>query len=299
MPNSIPTNQNADEYFRLLEARQELWQRAEGWQKFQLFTVVAIPIAGAILALNFPEHRLSISLGAVCIALVDALFIDRRYRAAIKKAAKASEHFDIKLFELPWNRLAAGAPLQAEELREATKAWRKKPSERELKDWYPVRVGDAPLQLARVLCQRTNLFYDSALRRSYSHSLFGVLLALAIGVVGFGIWRELSINNLLLGFLLPLSPLVIFALRDSLRQVDAAAANDQIKGEAEKVVVSVIEGHCTPDECFQSSRELQAAIFARRSSNPLIIPGFYDLRRPALEEQMNDGAEEWLQRAGM
>lgn len=299
MSNSIPADQNADECFRLLEARQELWHRAEGWQKLQLVLVVLVPIIGAVFAMLLPDQRLHISLGAVGIALLDAVWIDRSYRAAIKKAAKASEHFDTKLLELPWNRLAAGPPLPAEELREATKAWRKRGSERVLKDWYPVRVGDAPMPLARVLCQRTNLFYDSALRRSYSRSVFIALASIGVGILAFGLLREASINSLLLAFLLPISPLAIFSLRDSLRQIDAAAVNDQIKVEAEKVVERVIQGQCSPEECFQSSRELQAAIFVSRASNPLIIPGYYDWQRPRLEEQMKDGAEEWLSRAGL
>lgn len=299
MLNSIPDDQNSEEYFRLLEARQELWRRSEGWQKIQLGVVVLLPIVGAIIALLLPASRSVVSLGALALALLDALVLDRRYRAAIKKAAKASEHFDVQLFRLPWNRLAAGDPLQAEELAEATRAWRQKPSKRKLKDWYPVRVGDAPLPLARVLCQRTNLFYDSALRRSYSNALTIVLALVALSALGLGLLCGMSVNNVLLAIVLPLSPLIVFALRDGFRQSDAAAANDQIKREAEKLVESVIEGQCAPDDCFQASRELQAAIYARRSANPLVFPGYYDLRRAALEVQMNDGAEEWLKRAGV
>ena len=39
-------------------------------------------------------------------------------------------------------------------------------NESKLRDWYSDIDDTAPLVLARIVCQRTNLWYDSSLRRS-------------------------------------------------------------------------------------------------------------------------------------
>ncbi len=58
-------------------------------------------------------------------------------------------------------------------------------NESKLRDWYSDIDDTAPLVLARIVCQRTNLWYDSSLRRSYGKLLvwFVVLVVVLLIVV--------------------------------------------------------------------------------------------------------------------
>ncbi|MBB3034747.1 S-4TM family putative pore-forming effector [Alteriqipengyuania lutimaris] len=294
----IAGRQNKEPYFGLLQARQWLWKIAERWLVIQMVAVIPVPIIGAIIALSVPEHRASVAVGAILLTLLDALFIDRRYRHAVKVAAKASEAYDTKLFKLPWNELAAGPKLQPEQITSARRTWDEKRSSDQLIDWYPTSVDNAPFHVARLICQRVNVTYDSALRMIYSQILFWGAILVALALTGIALLSDASLSEVLLSYLFPIAPLLIFAIREGFRQRDAAEANQQIRNAAQAVVEDVIERGCTAEECTHKSVQLQAAIYTRRALNPLVAPGLYGLFRNKLEKDMNEGADHWLREGG-
>lgn len=118
-----------------------------------------------MLALAAPDVRPYTAALALLVALVDVTLLDRVQRARLKLAAKIGEAFDCEVLSLPWNRFVAGRPAEPETVAEAASAWRG--GDETLVDWYPAAVGRAPLHLARIICQRTNLWYDAKLRRHY------------------------------------------------------------------------------------------------------------------------------------
>ncbi len=161
-------------------------------------------------------------------------------------------------------------------------------NESKLRDWYSDIDDTAPLVLARIVCQRTNLWYDSSLRRSYGKLLvwFVVLVVVLLIVVA-------SLRNLpFLDFVAvaaTLSPAVIWATRESYRQLDAADSVETIMGEAERLLEQVKTGGCSDAERERRSREFQDAIYGRRVANPLILPLIYWVRRPEMEKRMKAG----------
>jgi hypothetical protein len=297
-PNpNITTEQLLPENYRLLQARQQLWDDAVWWQVAQFLLVVVAPLGGALLAAFDPALRPLVGAIAVGLSLADVSYFDRRYRAAIKLAARASEQFDVALFHLPWNKLSAGNPLSPEETDSAVRKWVRKHPKEEVKAWYSTSVSKVPLHLARVICQRTNVAYDSALRRNYATVLLTVALVISGGIFAAGFARSTELDDLVMSALVPVSPLLIWALREFFRQKDAAAANDAIRAEADMVLEQVISGSCDEPTCTSHSVRLQAALFVRRSTNVLIFPGLYRWRRENLEKDMNAGADHWVSRA--
>ncbi|MDR3470374.1 MAG: S-4TM family putative pore-forming effector [Devosia sp.] len=295
--NRIPEQQNSEPMLQLMRARSAIYADATTYQVVQLIGTVLIPVLGAILGLLWPPARPYVATISLVIALLDAVWVDRAQRLALKRAARVSERFDTQLFGLPWNAFVAGDPLSAEEISEEAGRWRK--GDAKLVDWYAKSVGKAPLHLARIICQRTNLWYDGSLRRAYGRWLvFGAAL-ISLGLLVAGALSSLSFLNLVVTVLVPVAPMLLWAIRESHRQSDTAASLEIVRKAAEALFDRAASDECGESECTARSREFQDAIFARRSANPLVFPLVYNLLRSKMEKQMNVGADALLAKAGI
>jgi hypothetical protein len=289
--NKIPENQNMDRFQRVMRAKSQIYVEAVRLQVLQFAVTVVLPVMGACVAVLSATTRPYVAFAALFVTVLDVLWLDRSQRQRLKTSAKMAEAFDCGVLELPWNGFAAGKPVDAETIDAAARAWKGDPQK--LLDWYPKIVGSAPLHLARIICQRTNLWYDSRLRRRYGKWL--VIFALEITLLLF--IAALAMNLSMLDFVAVIttaSPVLIWAIRENFRQADAADAIEILKGEAETLFERAKTGQCGHSQCEQRSREFQDAIFARRAMNPLIFPLIYRRMRPEMELQMNAGAEALL-----
>lgn len=296
MGNSIPTEQNSPPFLRLLRARSQIYSEAVRLQWAQLILTVLAPVLGAIAGMACPDTRPWVAVSALAITICDVSWLDRAQRLKLRLAAKISEQFDCELLKMPWNPFIAGKRIDPEAIESAARAWKK--GDDKLVDWYPPSTGAADLHLARIVCQRANLRYDSRLRRSYSVLLVAVS-AIIFGILfAIGLVLRLSLMDFAVTILTPAAPTMIWAIRDFYRQRDAAEALEFIKAEAEAVWEQAIAGGCREDICASRSREFQDAIYGRRTTNPLLFPFIYYFLRPGLETEMNAGAAELLKAIG-
>lgn len=296
--NEIPVRQNTERSIELLRARKQVYAAAERFQIAQLLMVVALPIVAAVFGLAMPEYRAHVALLALIATLTDLLFLDRLQRTKLKLAAKLSELFDHEVLELPWNEFVVGRRPDPETVVGEARRWQG--GDDRLRDWYaPREIGHAPLRLARIICQRENLWYDSNLRRRTGAALVWAACAVGVVLLAAGIVGGLSFADFVLTILVPGAPLVIWALRESFRQQDAAEALEQIKMAAEQLWSTALQGSLPGAELDARSREFQDAIYARRSSNPLPVPFVYSLVRTGMEVEMREGAAERLEQIGV
>jgi hypothetical protein len=294
---SVVDRQNSPRGIKLLRARSSTYRRAARMQKVQLWLAVLAPFVGSVLGILISGVRPYVAAVSLVITLLDVALIDRLQRNQLKLAARICEVFDTEVLQLPWSNHAAGAPPTPEQIDEAADSWRS--GETELRDWYPVAVARAPIHLARVICQRTNLWYDSELRRRYSGILLSVVIGALVILFAGGLVAKINLVDFVATVLTPAAPMLLWALRDFYRQRDTADAQAAARAELEQLWKLVVSKQCEADECLSRARELQNTIFTRRSTSPLIFPGLYSRLRPGLEGQMNVGAEELLAQAGI
>jgi len=294
--NQIATVQNTEPFLKLLRARSQLYIESGHFQQVQFVSTVCLPFVAGLIGIFYEALRPFVATLTLIITVVDTTYIERALRRRLKVAAQVCERFDCDLYGLPWKVLVAGKPVDPEEITKAARSW--KNGDAKLVDWYPETVHRAPLEFARFVCQRANLWYDSALRRGYANALYiGAGVALVI-LATTALVRGLDLMNFILS-IIPAAPLMIWAIREGLRQMDAAGANDILKGEVETAIQSYIAGSLDGQAATQYARDIQNGIFQRRvGTNPLLVPQLYHWRRSGMEEQMNEGAEALLKRAG-
>lgn len=291
--NQITVLQNEESQLKLLRARTEIYARASRILVTQLTLTLLLPALGALLVVFMPAARPHVAALALAIAALDVLFLDRRQKLLIKRAAKIGESFDCAVLGLPWDQFNAGEPLEVEDIHAAARAYAQRHDDRLLRDWYPLAVAEAPLHLARIMCQRTNLRYDSQLRRSYS-AIILVLVGLIVGLLLLsGLAQDLRLTDWVLT-MAPASPVLTWAGREYYRQTDTADALENDMRAAKALWSKALAGECDDQFCLSQSREFQNSIFYRRSSSPLIIPLLYGIKRLQLEDDMNEAATNFL-----
>lgn len=292
MKNKITAIQDAEPQLRLLRARTQIYADATGLMLAQLCVSVGIPVVGALTTLVYPDARIYFAAIALLYLVFDPVWIDRTYKGLLKRAAKVCERFDVAVLEMNWNQFVVGDPVETEDIHQAAKRYGQK-RDAELRGWYPADVGDIPLHFARLICQRTNLRYDSQLRRNYSNYLISGLAVVAILVGIVSLVRNDSFAQWVLTLTL-LAPLLSWALREFYRQRDTADQLEALMKAAKKLWAEALSGQLSEEDCADRSRELQDAIYARRVSSSLIVPIVYWLSRARLEDEMNDAAADFL-----
>lgn len=291
--NDIPARQNEPGQIRLRKAIWAAFDFARGVVVLQAILAVLVPLAGAGVTIFAPQTRPWVAAIAMLVILLDAMGLDRWQKKLMKLGARLSEAFDCRVLDLPWDAFTAGAEPSPEDVRRAEKRYERRGLKAALEDWYPVSVGEVPLHLARLICQRTNLHYDSSLRRSYSSALrriavaVPVLLVLATGMV------TNKITDFLL--LLPIvTPLIAWCLREAYRQQDTADVLETLMSQARTLWSDALANRGEDDRLAARTREFQSAIFTRRSTATPILPGVYASRRADLEDEVRAAATDFL-----
>lgn len=291
--NQIPALQNEEAHVVLMRARQWTYVVAQRLLIMQMLLTILVPVVGAVWSVCQPAIRPYFAAGALIVLLVDAIFVDREYKKLIKQGANIGEKFDCEVLSLPWNRFVVGEEPEAEDVRTASRQWSKCHDDAKLRDWYPVAAGKMPLALGRIICQRTNLRYDSKLRRSYGKIILSVACAVSLGLFIAGLSQDLSFTAWVLTFI-PAMPLLQWVGREFYRQKDAADQLEELWKKATSFWNRALAGECDANECVQESREFQNAIYLRRATSPMVLPYLYNFKRLTLEDEMNDAAQDFL-----
>ena len=286
----ISTTQNLLPNIQLLAAQRYLYSYAKRLSVIRPLLAGATLIVGSVAGALWTEAQPWAALAGIIVALLNGICLDSLQDRFRKDAANIQEDFDCNVLNLPWNEVLAGRRPAAEEVHEAAKkdrSARKAP----LENWYPDIIDSLPLHQARVICQRTNCWWDSKLRRRYR-----IIVLIALGLISalalfLGLLTEMNLQKFVLVVAAPLLPTLLWGMREAQSQGDTAATLDRLKCLGENLWKGVVQGEMVEPEATSRSRELQDAILLHRRTNPFVFDWIYRQLRRDYEEQMNVGAE--------
>lgn len=287
---SIQTEQNKPERLELLRAQRLFYGRAKRYQWTFAVLAVLLPAIGVLFGEHFPEIRPLLGLASIFILLLEVGIFLPLQRKDCKRAARVQEQFDTEVLKLDWNRLVAGSQVDAEDIRDITSKPMKDAERTSLQNWYETAISKLPLPVGRLLCQRTNVAYDTRVRATYAFTLLGVAALLTMVLVVIGVYRKTGMDEFILAMALPALPLVSYLLRECRKQFDTIETLDGIRTEVERVWQRALAG-ATTLELTVSARALQDAIYRHRASNPLVFDWFYNRLRNKLEDRTRHGVE--------
>lgn len=296
--NEIEKIQNQPEMVKIVRAFIVMYNRSKQYQAIVLMLTMLLPVLGGIAAVFGPDLKPFIAILALSFGFIDALLIDRSHKVRMKTAAKLQEQFDCGVLSIEWNKFLVGRQVDPEEVDRESSCKLSASDEKRLTDWYPTVVKELPMHLARIICQRTNLWYDRELRTRYRNIISWSVVLIVIVSVVISSATDLTMTSFIITVLMPISPALNWTIREYYRQTDAMRTLENLKSEIEKLWDKAL-GNATIEEVTEASRELQDAIFAHRASSPLIFNWLYKPMRPKMESNMNSGAEYWVKQAKM
>jgi len=285
MANNIPNRQNEESALRQLAASRRFYGWAKRALAAQLLFVIFIPGCLLVTEMFVPAFKVWAAFIGLLIAIVDIALVDWLKDHFQSKGASVQEVFDCDLFDLRPSALEADLPD-----REDFYAVPTGPRRNFLENWYPVEVGELPLFVARVACQRTNCWWDAKLRRFYRNGLLA-LGAITITLIAItALTLHLRFDDVVLALIAPMLPFILWAFRQSREQNEAAKRADRLKLFGDGLWRAVIARRIGPDEAATESRLFQSEIYQRRRRSPMIFDWFYWMFRNRFEEQMQHGA---------
>ncbi|MGH9891052.1 MAG: S-4TM family putative pore-forming effector, partial [bacterium] len=269
--NDIAARQNDGQFLEFQAAKNWLYDRARLVSRVQAWLAVVGPLVLATVKLVDPGFSPWAALYAVFALLLEPELDDLQERLR-SHAARVQERFDRELFGLPWPTGAIGPQPSDEDVRRWGRRYRARMST--WKDWYPPQVSNLPLAVARLACQRTNGFWDSALRDRYATGLSWAGLIVVGAVLVAGLARGMTVLEMVtLGVFL--TPVFRWLQRTARRQRSSATSRRRLFEWAISLCEDWQSGRVSDESLTLQAAEIQRETFEQRKTSPMIPRWLY------------------------
>jgi hypothetical protein len=278
--HDIAVRQNDARLLEFQAAKNWLYDRARLVLRVQAWLSVVGPLVLAAVKLIEPGFSPWAALYAVFALVVEPELDDLQERLR-SHAARVQERFDRELFGLPWPTSSIGPQPSDEEVRRWGRRYRARMSA--WKDWYPPQVGNLPLAVARVACQRTNGFWDSVLRERYATGLSWTGRAVVAAVLVAGVARGETVLEMVT-LVVFLTPVFRWLQRTTRRQRSSATGRRRLFEWTTRLCEAWRSGTISDEDLTLQAAEIQRETFEQRKASPM-IPRWLYLRSRAENEE--------------
>lgn len=282
--NQICEKQNEKENIDLLAAQRYLYSNSKHIFYLRI-AIASIFLLTGLIQISEPGPKSFLALASIAYLFLDMFVLEKFEKSGKLKAAKIQELFDANVLDLPWNSIMIPHKPDYETVCEASKGYRNKVSDvGNLFDWYSTSVCNLDGQMARALCQRSNIAWDTNQRRVFAGALIVVITVMFIASLGLAMIWELTVNQFILQVLLPLLPAFNILLRQILSHLETGKRLEHLKNCADNLIE--IAKNNREESTDVQARLLQNEIFDHRRTCPLIPNWVYFLLRGRMERQM-------------
>lgn len=301
--NSIVELQNKPTAIKQLAAQAALYSTAKTLFAVQLFLSVPVVIFVAFAALALDKEWFGLAkqdiapyVGALgmCLALLDTLFFNPTISYLREKAATIQQWFDSAVLNLPWNEIAYGKRPDQEDIEFWAKRNQRLMDLGKYNDWYRPEVHDLPPEVARLVCQRANCWWDMQLRRRYNLFVGIVGIGLFGTLVGISLALDVSTTSFFSLVLAPFLPFVATAPKLVLDNRDAISRLETMKSAVEDGWSRVLGNSYNNDDLTSAARDIQSGIYNNRHRNPLIFDWLANWLKPQNEELQRQTTQRYV-----
>lgn len=294
---SINQKQNLDSQIEMLAAQRNLYSSAKTVIGTQMILAGPVAVIATLLAIYCPDLKNYVALWGITVLVLDQVILSPYQKKLRGLGALVQEAFDSKVLNIEWNGIKVGAGPEPELIHEQAQKFGKDAEKLdELKNWYPVAVQQLPESWGSIICQRTNVWWDSKLRRRYANTVLIILILLAIGLIWFAFSQSLNFTDFVMKMVIPMAALYRLGVTQFIEHRDAADRLDKLKDHAETLWSDAIKG-ASIEVLKVNSRRLQDEIYEGRKRNPPVFDAIFKIFRNDHEDQMNKGAMAFIQEA--
>ena len=297
MVSTILTRQNEPRQLDRLASQRALYSRAKDWFILNVVVFGAVPVVLTALGIWDETYRPMSPVVGLIMVFIDALLLTPYIKKLKESAARIQEAFDGYVLELPWSPIKAGKQEALEVEKEWSDHYRPNAHKHSpLVDWYTPAVHGLPIHLARIVCQRENIYWDGQLRRYLCRWLLGAIIVITASFLVIGVIKGMLLVDLLRYVVVPLAPALIVGIRHWKEQIDSADRLDKLRDHLDVMWKEGLAG-ASPDAMAIQSRVLQDEIFDHRKRSVPIFDWLFERFRDKFEERAYHTAEHMMKEA--
>lgn len=281
--NNIFNRQNEKGNIELLVAQRFLYTRSKRYFLIRMFGSLFFAIFGPILITSKDNLGFYLSFVAVFYLIAEIFILKRLETAKKEDATKIQEFYDTKVLDIEWNDVAAGEKPTPENIQNALKKFPNGAYPNSLFNWYFNKDYNIPATFGQLLCQRSNVSWDSNLRRNYAYTLTAILILIVITCACLAIHFSTS-TGMSFYFLASILPLFIFLLEQIIDNIECSQRLERLREKTDSLLEKFNSDRTST--MTTEIRSLQNEIFHHRKSSPLILDWIYNKLRNNHQKQM-------------
>ena len=282
----IQTKQNDPGNLLHFAASRHWYRLAKLAADTQTLIAVCVPLACALIAAWFksPDTKVWTTFAALSATLLEVAVLDNVQRSRRTKGAVEQEVFDCVVLKLKWSAGLAGAKPEHESSAGAARAsFNAYPALNGFRNWYPPEVSQLPHHLGRFACQRGNAWWDATERNDYARILRWLSIVVAAIVVVIGLARNTKLGDLVATVYAPLSPLVVWGIKEHQRHAASSELSIRLYSEGGKALDQALSGLIDQAEAELRSRDIQNGIFQKRATAPFVPNWAKSRQKPSIK----------------
>lgn len=285
---TIFTRQNEPQNIDRLAAQKQLYIEAKKAFIFMVFLAVPLTVTLAFVKIGFALFGIDITafvnVYSVGVVISELLLVNVVINGYKTDAAKIQEQFDCNVYQLDWHRIVVGKKPKQETINKYAAKLKKSGADlNKLYDWYPTELAAKDHLTAVLLCQKTNLNYDQAIRNYFKKLVYKISLAVFLLLVISALFFNYSFWDFVVKLFMSCLPVFAVGIKIILDQ-NKAIETASILAES---IESILENNQIQ---VQDIRSVQDKLFANRKESGLIPEKLYDKIRQRLEDEMHRNA---------
>lgn len=289
MQNQIVQQQATSMCFKLLAAQRALYSHAKQILAAQLVlgVPVVVVIALVIVAMDkqwfgLPKADLAWLVGAssLLFVLLDLLVWNPLISRRRDLAARIQQRFDAEVLGIRWEETLYGALPDPEDIELWADTYtRGAGSLSDFNGWFRPEVAALPMDVARLVCQRANCWWDMDLRRRYNVAVYLSGVLVLASVVALALTLDFNSKTFFAYVIAPLLPFVSVGPKLILDNNDAIVRLQTMKLALESAWGRILNGTLSSDELVWISTCVQIGIYNHRRNSPLVFDWVHNRAR--------------------
>jgi hypothetical protein len=297
MSLDLKNRQNTERALQRFAAQSQLYTDAKRIFAADSLLTAILPAIGAFAGLICTDIHSWSSFATFALWWVVFFALEPCRKKRCKAAAALQEDIDADLLQLPASREVHTTYLSREAIIAAADRYFQAHDDKNLKSWYPEDSDALPKALARIVCQRSNVWWDTDLRVWYSRICLWAVVIIACVPVLIGFIANSPVRTVAASWLIPLAPLMFLLGRQARSNQALAIKKSALIAETEALWRLALAEPSEEDRLTNESRKLQDSIYRLRAEPDLVWDWLYRLMRPKHEKLMRVAASELVKEA--
>lgn len=293
---SINERQNNEINLKRLAAQRQLYSNAKILMGFQFaLSGIALIVFAVIGNIISKEYAVYVTVLAILCVLIDELFLTKKIENLRLIAGTIQEDFDCDVLQISINHIKNSHGSMLEIVQENSKKYLSKYKNYDsLLNWYP-GMDTADLKYGRIICQKTNCWWNQKLRARYSDFLIFSVVVVFIILLLISLVNGVTLNGFIMAVISPILPGGVLVYKIDRDNKKAIQNLNYMKNKLDETIEKLKSHyHYFDDELLYDIRLLQDIIYENRTVSPLIPDFFYSMYRNKYEEIAKESTEDLI-----